>query len=54
MRARFGGFGATIDAASAMKAPISENRSAGLNRRSNPIVVDGFELIAFPHKDPAT
>ena len=54
MRARFGGFGARTVAASAMNAPTSESCRRGLKRRSNPIVVDGFELIAFPHSEPAT
>ena len=33
---------------------MSSLASAGLKRRSNPIVVDAFELIALPHSDPAT
>ncbi len=37
-----------------MKADASENASIGLNRRSNPIVVDPFELIPFPQREPAT
>ena len=53
MRARFGGFGATIGGVGDEGVDLGEP-SAGLNRRSKPIVVDGFELIAFPHKDPAT
>ena len=28
--------------------------SIGLNRRSNPIVVDALELIDLPHSEPAT
>ena len=41
-------------AESAMNALTSEIWSDGLNRRSKPIVVDGFELIALPQSEPAT
>ena len=37
-----------------MKSAMSSCASAGLKRRSKPIVVDAFELIAFPHSEPAT
>jgi hypothetical protein len=54
MRPRFGGFGAPIEADSATKASTASKRSIGLKRRSKPIVVEAFELIPFPHSDPAT
>jgi hypothetical protein len=50
----FGGLGAEIPADSAMKSAMSSVASAGLKRRSKPIVVDAFELIALPQSDPAT
>ena len=37
-----------------MKSATSSCASAGLKRRSKPIVVDALELIAFPHNEPAT
>ena len=54
MRVRFGGFGALIDADSAMNAATVAICSVGLNRRSKPIVVEGFELIDLPQSEPAT
>ena len=54
MRSMFGGRGAEIPADSAMKSATSSCASAGLKRRSKPIVVDAFELIAFPQSEPAT
>ena len=49
-----GGRGAEMPVDSAMKSVTSSCASAGLKRRSKPIVVDAFELIAFPHSEPAT
>src|ERR1700675_2239211 len=54
IRSMFGGRGTEIAADSAMNIATSSYASAGLNRRSKPIVVDAFELIALPHRDPAT
>ena len=54
MCATFGGFGAPTEADSAMKASTSLIGKSGLKRRSKPIVVDAFELIARPQSDPAT
>ena len=54
MRSMFGGRGAEAPVDSAMKSAMSSCASAGLKRRSKPIVVDAFELIAFPHSEPAT
>ena len=50
----FGGRGADSAADSATKSATSSYASAGLKRRSKPIVVDAFELIAFPQSEPAT
>ena len=50
----FGGFGAATVAASATKESSSSSWSAWLKRRSNPIVVEAFELIALPQSEPAT
>ena len=50
----FGGRGADTPVASATKSATSSCASAGLKRRSKPIVVDAFELIALPQSDPAT
>ncbi len=49
-----GGFGVLTAAVSATNCVMSWNCSEGLNRRSNPIVVDGFELMLLPHREPAT
>ena len=54
MRSMFGGLGADTEADSATKDATSGTASAGLKLRSKPIVVDAFELIDFPHSDPAT
>ena len=54
IRCMLGGRGAEAPADSAMNSATSSNASAGLKRRSKPIVVDAFELIALPHSDPAT
>ena len=54
IRSMFGGRGAEMPVDSAMKSATSSCASAGLKRRSKPIVVDAFELIAFPHSEPAT
>ena len=54
MRPRFGGFGALIAADSAMNAATSVIWSVGLKRRSKPIVVEGFEHIDLPQREPAT
>ena len=54
MRSMFGGRGAEIPEDSSTNASTSSPASAGLKRRSNPIVVDAFEFIAFPYSDPAT
>ena len=54
MRSMFGGRGAEIAADSATNDATSSKASAGLKRRSNPIVVDAFELIALPQSEPAT
>ena len=50
----FGGFGADTDADSAMNSLACSIWSAGLKRRSKPIVDDAFELIALPQSEPAT
>jgi hypothetical protein len=50
----FGGRGAEITAVSATKSSTSSYARAGLKRRSKPIVVEAFELIAFPQSEPAT
>ena len=50
----FGGFGASRPRDSATKTSSSSTGSALLKRRSKPIVDDAFELIAFPHSEPAT
>ena len=50
----FAGRGAETDADSATNEAMSLAASAGLKRRSNPIVVDDFELIALPQSEPAT
>ena len=36
------------------KSAFEVSRSAGLNRRSKPTVVEAFELIAVPQSEPAT
>ena len=54
MRIRFGGFGAETSADSATKASSSAIEAIGLKRRSKPIVVEPRELIALPHREPAT
>ena len=54
IRSMLGGRGAEMPVDSAMKSVTSSCASAGLKRRSKPIVVDAFELIAFPHSEPAT
>ena len=54
IRSTLGGLGAEMPAESATKSATSLNASAGLKRRSNPIVVEPFELIAFPQREPAT
>ncbi len=37
-----------------MNASTTPIWSIGLKRRSNPIVVDAFELMPLPQSDPAT
>ena len=54
IRSMFGGRGAEVLVDSATKTATSSVCSAGLNRRSKPIVVDAFELIALPQSEPAT
>ena len=50
----FAGLGADTAADSATNAPTVASASARLNRRSKPIVVEAFELMLFPHSEPAT
>ena len=50
----FGGFGADTEAESATKSASCSIWSAGLKRRSKPIVEEPFELIDLPQSDPAT
>jgi hypothetical protein len=50
----FGGLGVDTPADWPTKVATSSVASAGLKRRSKPMVVDAFELIAFPQRDPAT
>jgi hypothetical protein len=51
----FGGRGTALAALEvATKSSTRASCSIGLNRRSNPTVVDAFELIAAPQSDPAT
>ena len=50
----FGGRGAEIPDDSATNAVTSSLANAWLKRRSKPIVVDAFELIALPQSEPAT
>ena len=54
IRSMFGGRGAGAAVDSATKSSSSSRREHGLKRRSKPIVVDAFELIAAPHSEPAT
>ena len=54
MRSRLGGRGAETADDSATNASTVASASAGLKRRSKPIVVDAFELMPFPHSEPAT
>ncbi len=49
----FGGRGGCGPPAFAMKSSYV-SASAWLKRRSKPIVVDDFELIAAPQSEPAT
>ena len=53
-RLMFGGFGAEIEAESATKSASVSIWSAGLKRRSKPIVEEPLELIALPQSEPAT
>ena len=53
IRSMFGGRGGCGPDAVSRKS-ASSPCSAGLKRRSKPIVVDAFELIAAPHSEPAT
>ena len=54
MRSMFGGRGAALPVMSATNEVASSTPSARLNRRSNPIVEDAFELMARPQREPAT
>ena len=54
IRSMFGGLGAEIPDDSATNAVTSSLASTWLKRRSKPIVVDAFELMALPHSEPAT
>ncbi len=54
MRSMFGGRGVVVAVDSVMNAPTSVVARAELKRRSKPTVVDAFELIAFPQREPAT
>ena len=49
-----GGLGAFTAAVSATNSSSFWIRSAGLKRRSKPIVDDGFELMLLPQREPAT
>ena len=54
MCSRFGGRGARVSAEALTNSSTSAAPSIGLKRRSNPIVVEAFELIEAPQSDPAT
>ena len=54
IRARFGGFGVVTVADAATNSSSSAIEAMGLKRRSKPIVVEPRELMATPHRDPAT
>ena len=49
-----GGRSCEAPADSSTKSSSFEIVSAWLKRRSNPIVVDAFELMPAPHSEPAT
>jgi hypothetical protein len=48
-----GGFGGRSRIRKSTNAPRSRNWSAGLKRRSKPIVDPDLEDMAFPHDEPA-